>query len=95
MVRAAARAFLLEGAAWYSTVQREERGGTSLEGAAVTGHRSLVDPPMSPFLVSFLFFGFVCAAAPACVVLRLYRWLSCGCCFIYKSGRKPVSRDCW
>ena len=31
----------------------------SSEGAAVAGHRSLVDPLMSPFIFAFLFFGFV------------------------------------
>ena len=54
-------------------------------------HRSLVDPPMSSFLSSFPFFVFVCAVAPASVVLRLYRWLCDGCSFIYKAGQKHVS----
>ena len=40
----------------------------------------------------FEWMGFVCAAAPVFVVLRLYRWLFGGCGFIYKVGRKPVSR---
>ena len=39
-------------------------GGASSEGAAVTGHRSLVDPLMSPFVFAFLFFGFVWVLLP-------------------------------
>ena len=83
--------FLLEGAAWYSTVRRWKRGGTFSEGAAVTGHRSLVDPPMSPFVFFFLFLRVLCAVAPAGVVLRLYPRMYGGCCFIYKAGRKHIS----
>ena len=60
----------------------------SSEGTAVAGHRSLVDPLMSPFVFAFLFFGFVWVLLP---LLHLYRLLYGGCCFIYKAGRNPVS----
>ena len=67
-----------------------ERGWTKSEGAALVGHFRFVDSPWPSFL--FFFLGFVFAAAPAFVVLRLYVWLYDGCCFIYKAGRKPISR---
>ena len=78
--------FLLEGAAWYSTVRRWKHGGTFSEGAAVMGHRSLVDPLCLLLFSSFLFLWVVCAVAPADVVLRLYHRMFGGCCFIYKAG---------
>ena len=62
------------------------------KGAAVTSPRRLVNPPMSSFCFCFLFFGHVFAAAPAWVVLLLYRRLYGGRYFIYKAGHKPILR---
>jgi hypothetical protein len=39
----------------------------------------------------FFFFGHVCAVAPADGLSVLNSLYGC-CCFIYKAGRKPVSR---
>ena len=48
-------------------------GGTSSEGAAVVGHRSLVNPSMSPFSFFFSFSLGVCLLLPQhSVVLCLY-----------------------
>ena len=58
----------------------------------VAGYRHLVDPPMSPFVSSFLFLWACVCCCPAGVVMCLYRWLYVGRCFIYKAGRKPISR---
>ena len=62
LARKASDALLLQGVAWYLMIRCWERDGTFSEGAADTGYRSLVDPPMSPFVFSFLVFESVFAA---------------------------------
>ena len=87
---------LLEGVAW-CTVHRVLRAWWEFSGGRTgCGSSSFFVEPTLLALVSLFFLlvfllGLLFAAAPACVVWRLYQWLYRGRCFIYKDGRKPVS----
>ena len=65
------------------------RGGTSSEGASVERHHLLVILSLF-FLVSFPFCWACSRCCPSTLLFGTLVW--CGC-FIYKAGRKPVSRN--
>ena len=83
-------ASLLEGAALVLGDSRPlKRGGNIAEGAAVTEHHRLRQSAVWLPLYLFLFFWACLAVAPALFFVRSH--VRCGC-FIYKAGRKPISR---
>ena len=90
------RVFLLEGAAWYSSIWCYERGGTSLERAAVASLSRFVNRVLVVLSIRlssfspFPFSGCLLAVAPAvslvgCIVWLLYLYSGATAYFVDNS----------